>query len=99
MSREYFMGAVARARRSDDENKEEEAAICTVARRQRYFAAIVNTFERDIIRPRGYIKISASLVANIDDPYVIPCCARAMHLTRGAHLTLLCKRVVPTFKD
>lgn len=45
--------------------EEEEAAICTVARRQRYFAAIVNTFERDIIRPRGYIKISASLTSMI----------------------------------
>lgn len=43
MSRECFIGAVARARRDDGEDKEEEAAICTVARGQRYFAAIVNT--------------------------------------------------------
>lgn len=49
----------------DEDEEEEEAAICTVARRQRYFAAIVNTFERDIIRPRGYIKISASLTSMI----------------------------------
>lgn len=60
----------ARARRGDDGDEgEEDAAICTVARRQRYFAAIVNTARgRDVIRPRGYIKISA-LLANIDDPY------------------------------
>jgi len=42
------------------------------------FRSYANTLRRDIIRPRGYIKISASLFANMD-PYAIPHCARAFN--------------------